>query len=91
VLAEQLDLALSRTGLSRRLTFGSGEDRLSNWMAANAFVTWIEHPESWQIEGDAIEQFRPPLNLRDNRAHPFYRTLSALRQQVRRIGAFPNS
>lgn len=25
-------------------TFGSGEEKLSEWMAANAFVCWVEHP-----------------------------------------------
>ena len=34
------------------MTFGAGEQILSNWMSENAFVCWVEHPAPWEIEGN---------------------------------------
>jgi len=62
------------------MTFGrDGEERLSTWMADNAFVCWVEHPRPWQIESVLIRELRPPLNLADNAEHPFCSTLRGLR------------
>ena len=71
LLAKDLGIELRSVGASRRLTFGSGEERLSEWMAANAFVAWVEHPRPWEIEGEVIAALRPPLNLEGSSSHPF--------------------
>jgi hypothetical protein len=84
LLAERLGIELCRTGAKNRLTFAAGEQSLSEWMSANAFVCWVEHPRPWEIEREIIVKLLPPLNLAGNRAHPFYASLSALRRDMRR-------
>ena len=44
------------------MTFGAGEQTLSNWMSENAFVCWLE-PYTVEIESRLIRELRPPLNL----------------------------
>jgi hypothetical protein len=83
LLAEHLGIQLCRTGARDRLTFAEGEQRLSEWMSANAFVCWVEHPCPWDIESQIITEFRPPLNLAANRTHPFHTSLSARRREMR--------
>jgi hypothetical protein len=63
--------------------FGEGERKLSEWMAANAFVCWVEHSASWEVEAGIIERLRPPLNLEANSGHPFCGTLLTLRREMR--------
>src|SRR5882724_9657929 len=50
LLSETLSIKLRRIGSARRLTFADGEERLSNWMSENVFVTWHVHPEPWVLE-----------------------------------------
>jgi hypothetical protein len=66
------------------MTFSDGEEKLSQWMGENAFVTWVVQPEPWYLEDYAIKQLSLPLNLRDNEKHPFHRTLTSIRRQARR-------
>lgn len=55
LLADELGIELSRVGSSgKRLTFVDGEQALSNWMEANALVTWMETPEPWVLEPQII-------------------------------------
>ena len=79
LLAAELDLELRRRGSGNRMTFGAGEARLSDWMAANAFVTWVVHAEPWLIEHEAFAKLDLPLNLRDNTQHAFNAQLAAIR------------
>ena len=53
------------------MTFGAGEQTLSNWMSENAFVCWVEHPALWEIESQLIAELCPPLNLAENSHHSF--------------------
>jgi hypothetical protein len=83
LLAEQLGIELCNVGTKERLTFAAGEQRLSEWMDRNAFVCWVEHPRPWEVEPGIIAELRPPLNLRENRTHPFHVTLrSAARDET---------
>lgn len=50
LLAEPLGLELRRVRSGKTRTFHAGEDRLSEWMAANAFVAWWECGEPWRLE-----------------------------------------
>jgi hypothetical protein len=84
LLRERLGIQLCRTGAKDRLTFAEGERKLSEWMAGNAFVCWVEHPRPWEIESQIITELHPPLNLAANRTHPFHTNLSALRREMRR-------
>ena len=84
LLGEQLRIRLQQTGTTGRLTFGKrGEEHLSQWMEANAFVCWVEHATPWAIEGEAVSALRPPLNLSENEGHAFCAVLSALRNEMR--------
>jgi hypothetical protein len=66
------------------MTFHEGEDKLSEWMSENAYVTWVVHPEPWKVEDFAIGRLSLPLNLRDNEKHPFHHTLTSIRRQAKR-------
>jgi hypothetical protein len=94
LLAQQLGIELRRVGSGERMTFGAGERILSEWMNENAFVCWREHPAPWEIECELIEEPRPPLNLKENSHHSFYKTLSEIRKQAlgraRSLDVMPN-
>ncbi|WP_432187701.1 GIY-YIG nuclease family protein [Streptomyces sp. Tue6028] len=80
-----LGIELRRVGRSgTRMTFGkTGEAVLSQWMAENARVCWIEHDEPWTLESELISQLDLPLNLDQNRHNPFHGRLKELRSQAR--------
>jgi hypothetical protein len=61
---------LRRTGKTERLTLTpAGEEWLSQWMAENAFVVWLAHPEPWIVEQQMLKLASCPLNLADNEHH----------------------
>ncbi|MFD3626325.1 GIY-YIG nuclease family protein [Streptomyces sp. NPDC058698] len=67
-----LGLELRRVGSGKRMTFGkAGEATLSQWMADNARVCWIEQSEPWDLESRLISQLDLPLNLDQNRHNAF--------------------
>ena len=53
---------------------------LSDWMAENAFVSWIESPEPWVVESDLITSVNLPLNLDQNLSSPFLEFIRATRR-----------
>ncbi len=84
LLASDSDFPLRRVGSGRRMTFTHlGEQWLDAWMADNAFVCWVEHPEPWLLEQELLLGHSMPLNIQDNRHHPFCATLSGLRQAAK--------
>ncbi|WP_207843004.1 GIY-YIG nuclease family protein [Williamsia soli] len=89
LLTEELGIELRRVGTSERLKFGQGETRLSEWMAENALVSWVTHPEPWLLEDELIETQDLPLNI-DGAANPFTPVLRATRRgAVARARALP--
>jgi hypothetical protein len=79
-----LGLELRRVGSGKRMTFGkAGEATLSQWMADNARVCWIEQSEPWDLESQLISQLDLPLNLDQNRHNAFHSRLKELRAQAR--------
>ncbi|WP_345661974.1 GIY-YIG nuclease family protein [Streptomyces iranensis] len=75
---------LRRVGSGRRKTFGTaGEAALSQWMAENARVRWVEHPEAWTAEADLIARLDLPLNLDQSKRNAFRPRLKELRAQAR--------
>lgn len=78
-LALQIELQSDGTSFY----YGETELVLSEWMAANAFVAWAEHPEPWLVEKEIIQRTDLPLNINHNRRHPFCATLQALRKDAR--------
>jgi hypothetical protein len=85
LLAPTLGLELRPTSSGRKLTFGKeGETRLTQWMNQHARVTWVEHPEPWDLEHALIAAVPLPLNLDQNRSHAFHTELSRLRREAKR-------
>lgn len=81
LLGGELGFKLRRVGTGRRRTFAGGEPVLTQWMAANALVSWIQHPEPWLVEDKMIAAFDLPLNGQDaNRGNAFYPELKRLRR-----------
>src|SRR5436190_16291096 len=84
LLAEPLGIELRQVGSGKRRTFAAGEAKLSEWMAQNAFVCWMETPEPWTVETQLITSVCLPLNLDQNRGHTFHARLSAIRAAAKR-------
>ncbi|MGY5015039.1 GIY-YIG nuclease family protein [Streptomyces sp. 900105755] len=79
-----LGLELRRVGSGKRLTFGqAGEAKLSQWMADNARVCWVEHDEPWTLESELISQLDLPLNLDQNGHNAFHAQLKEIRARAR--------
>ncbi|WP_043494213.1 GIY-YIG nuclease family protein [Streptomyces viridosporus] len=79
-----LGLELRRVGSGKRLTFGqAGEAKLSQWMADNARVCWVEHDEPWTLESALISQLDLPLNLDQNGHNAFHAQLKEIRARAR--------
>lgn len=82
LLSDTLGIQLRRVSRTR-MTFVDGEQRLSAWLADNAFVVWAIRSEPWKVEVELIQSLSLPLNLQHNRRHPFYPVLSAKRHLAR--------
>lgn len=81
LLAPISGFPLSRVGSGRRMTFThAGEQWLDQWLEQNAAVCWIDHPEPWVCERDLLATTSLPLNIQDNRHHPFCAHLQLARQ-----------
>jgi hypothetical protein len=86
LLADHNDFPLRRVGSGRRMTFTHlGEPWLDNWMGENAFVCWTENDEPWLFERQLLQSYSLPLNIQDNRHHPFCSSLSAMRSEAKRL------
>ncbi|MFI9255333.1 GIY-YIG nuclease family protein [Streptomyces sp. NPDC053069] len=60
-----LGLELRRVGSIKRMTFGkAGEATLSQWMADNARVCWIEQSEPWDLESQLTPDQQKPRSPR---------------------------
>ncbi len=86
LLASESDYPLRRVGSGRRMTFTHlGEQWLDGWLERNAFVCWTEHPEPWHLEHELLAAHNLPLNIQGNRHNPCCATLSAIRQEAKRL------
>jgi len=84
LLAGNSDFPLRRVGSGRRMTFTHlGEQSLDDWMCANALVCWTEHDEPWLLEHDILSSYSLPLNIQDNRKHPFSTRLCDIRRSAK--------
>jgi hypothetical protein len=94
LLADQFGIELRRVGSGTRLTFADGEPRLSQWMAANAFVCWVAHERPWELEHALLKTLDLPLNLQGNDHHPFRNYLrtarATARDRARALPVWPN-
>ncbi len=72
-------------GSGARMTFGrDGEATLNTWLEDNAWVCWFPCDEPWLAEAAVIGRADLPLNLDQNRAHPFHARLTEVRSEARR-------
>lgn len=82
LLGEQLGFALRRIGSGKRQTFAGGEAVLTQWMAENATVSWVPHPEPWFLEAKLLNALDLPLNFQDNDRNAFAPELKRLRREA---------
>jgi hypothetical protein len=83
LLADELGIELRRIGSGTRRTFGKhGEEVLTNWMAHNALVSWLVHPQPWILESELINTLDLPLNLQDNKHNAFHADLTRIRAEA---------
>ena len=68
---------------SGSIRFGTGEDRLDEWMARWARVCWIEYERPWELEDVAIRGLRLPLNIQGNNDEEFRAVLKRARARAR--------
>jgi GIY-YIG catalytic domain-containing protein len=80
LLAGKLGIELRRVGSGNRMTFGPGETKVTEWMDENAFVTWHVCEKPWELERALFTTISLPLNLDQNRSHPFHALLTELRR-----------
>jgi hypothetical protein len=83
LLADQLGIELRRVGSGNRLTFSTGDERLSEWMEEHARVAWFVCEEPWKLEEKLISSLNLPLNLHQNAANGFFQILSELRRTAK--------
>jgi hypothetical protein len=83
LLGDELGFKLRRIGSGDRRTFAGGEAVLNQWMAENALVSWLVHPEPWHLEEKLIAAFDLPLNGQpSNKDNAFYPELNRLRREA---------
>lgn len=82
LLGGELGFALRRVGSGKRMTFAGGESVLTRWMAENAAVSWVLHPEPWHLERKLIAALELPLNFQDNDGNAFAPELKRLRREA---------
>lgn len=82
LLANELGIQLRVVGSGKRMTFVAGEQRLSEWMAAHALVSWVEDPQPWVLENSLIRALDVPLNLQGNSHNRFHPQLSGQRAEA---------
>jgi hypothetical protein len=95
LLTERLGIELRRVGRGARETFGSrGEKVLSDWMARNVRMSFIEHDEPWTVESGIIGSLDLPLNIDHNAHNPqcqFVREARAgCKAHARRLPVLPH-
>lgn len=83
LLRAELQADLRRVGSGERYTFADKEEALSAWMDRNALVVWAPTTAPWTLEEELIKSVSLPLNLDQNRRHPFHHVLSASRREAR--------
>lgn len=84
LLAPLNDFPLRRVGSGNRMTLTHlGEQWLDGWMADNAKVCWVEHPQPWVLEDELLKSLSLPLNLQGNTHHPFFGLLGEIRRAAK--------
>ena len=85
LLAIELNLKLQKTGRTERLTFGVGENALTEWMNENCRITWMLHEAPWEIENKLLLKAYFPLNIKGNSRNTYGSALSELRNNFKKM------
>lgn len=85
LLQRELGLVPQARGRSPRLTFGAGEERLSEWMSEHTKVCWVEHAEPWVVEEALLARAPLALNLSQNSTGEFHPRLKDARLAMRAL------
>lgn len=84
LLSAELDIELRRVGSGNRMTFGAaGELRLSEWVGEHTRVACVPCASPWDLESHLISDYSLPLNLDQNKMHPYHAFLSSIRRMAR--------
>ncbi len=83
LLSNELNITLNKYGSS--IHFGEGEEKLSEWINNNAFVTFQTCEEPWNVEDEAIRTLLLPLNIRDNDNSIFKKPLEIIRKNAKKM------
>ena len=83
LLEKEIGTILRRVGSGKRMTFDPNEGKLTQWMADNAAVSWVEVDAPWEVEPYLLSQLNLPLNIEGHSHNPFYDTLRAIRKRCR--------
>lgn len=75
-----LGYELRRIGSGKKQTFAGEEAALTEWMAENAAVSWVLHPEPWYLEAKLFAALDLPLNFQGNERNAFGPELKRLRK-----------
>ena len=83
LVAKESGYPLRRVGSGKKMTLtNKGEQWLDRWMQENAFVTWIENEEPWDLENKLLNSLSIPLNIQGNKHHPYASLLAQIRSQA---------
>lgn len=83
LLAKQSGFPLRKVGSGKKMTLTSkGEQWLDQWMQENAFVTWVEHDQPWDLENELFHAISVPLNIQGNKHNPFAAELTRMRTEA---------
>ena len=63
---------------------------LSTWQAEHLRIGWVIRSEPWRYERPVIARLQPPMNLAENAAHPFHKTMSDARSRLRHTARLTN-
>jgi len=89
LLSNELNITLNKYGSS--IHFGEGEEKLSEWINHNAFVTFQTCEKPWDVEKEAIKTLLLPLNIRDNKNSVFKKPLEEIRKNAKRMARLKRS
>jgi hypothetical protein len=83
LLARQSGFPLRKVGSGKKMTLTKkGEEWLDQWMQENAFVTWVEHDQPWDLENELFHAILLPLNIQGNKHSPFAAELTRIRTEA---------
>jgi hypothetical protein len=77
LMANQLGIELRRVGSGKRLTFSTGEQRLSEWLTENARVAWMVCDPPWRLEQELIAGLSLRSILDQNKNHASSKSTSS--------------